>query len=634
VNGTLVGITAHASDADATHNGITYSLLDDAGGRFTIDSTSGVVSVADGSLLDRETAASHGIVVRATSADGSISTQGFVINIGDVDEFDTGAIDDTDSRANAVPENAANGSTVGITAFAADGDLTHSSITYTLDDNAGGRFAIDAATGMVTVADGSLLDHESAAAHAIVVRATSADGSFSTRSFVIGGPENEHAPVIGGDHTLRVDENTTAVTTIVATDADRPSQSLRYSIVGGADAAHFRIDAATGELRFVSAANNEAPTDAGHDNVYDLIVQASDGSRVATQAVAVQVGNVNEAPTGMGSEGGVVRATAHAGATVATVTAIDPDRGDAFRFTLLQDANGRFVIDETSGRIMLAGSGRFDTGHATTHQLVVRITDEAGMSIERKLTVTVMPADDNPVPLPTPLPEPEPAPAPAPSPVPEPGSVKPGHGLPYNNLPLDPPPPGAGEPPSDAGTGMGIEPATDTGRRHVGVAARLPGRATDGELALPGVSFALESAEQAGEDGALSDTLFGNLARLLAGLRGGSVQAEVDAPIDSLEDQARRSFDQVLSDPITVASTTFTAGFIWWLTRGGGLLTTALTAVPAWRHVDLLPVLAHPAEDEEEEEDDTLAAQHAADDSVVADLFEGTAARSPFRSSR
>jgi hypothetical protein len=151
---------------------------------------------------------------------------------------------------------------------------------------------------------------------------------------------------------------------------------------------------------------------------------------------------------------------------------------------------------------------------------------------------------------------------------------------------------------------------------------------------LPGVSFALQSTEPAGEDGALSDTLFGNLARLLAGLRGGSVQAEVDTPIDSLEDQARRSFDQVLSDPITVASTTFTAGFIWWLTRGGGLLTTALTAVPAWRHVDLLPVLAHPPEDEDEEEDDTLAARQAADDSVVADLFEGTAARSPFRSSR
>ena len=61
------------TDADATTNTVTYSLVDDAGGRFAINGSSGVVTVADGSLLDREAAASHDITVRATSADGSTS---------------------------------------------------------------------------------------------------------------------------------------------------------------------------------------------------------------------------------------------------------------------------------------------------------------------------------------------------------------------------------------------------------------------------------------------------------------------------------------------------------------------------------------------------------------------------------
>src|SRR6185503_7233957 len=87
-NGTVVGITALASDADATTNTITYTLDDDAGGRFAIDATTGVVTVADGTLLDREAAASHGIIVRATSADGSFSSQAFTINLNDLDEFD------------------------------------------------------------------------------------------------------------------------------------------------------------------------------------------------------------------------------------------------------------------------------------------------------------------------------------------------------------------------------------------------------------------------------------------------------------------------------------------------------------------------------------------------------------------
>ena len=43
------------------------------GGSRSIRST-GVVTVADGTLLDREAAASHNITVRATSSDGSFNT--------------------------------------------------------------------------------------------------------------------------------------------------------------------------------------------------------------------------------------------------------------------------------------------------------------------------------------------------------------------------------------------------------------------------------------------------------------------------------------------------------------------------------------------------------------------------------
>ncbi len=184
-NGTLVGVTAFASDADATTDAITYSLDDNAAGRFAIDANTGVVTVADGTLLDREAAASHEITVRATSADGSFSQQSYTIAINDVDEFDVTAISDTNAAANAVNENAANGTVVGVTAFASDADATTDAITYSLDDNAAGRFAIDASSGVVTVADGTQLNREAAASHDITVRATSADGSYSQQSYTI-----------------------------------------------------------------------------------------------------------------------------------------------------------------------------------------------------------------------------------------------------------------------------------------------------------------------------------------------------------------------------------------------------------------------------------------------------------------
>ena len=139
--GTVVGITASASDADATNNTITYTLQDNDGGRFAINSSTGVVTVAG--AIDREAdGASRNITVRATSADGSFTDQVLAIAINDLDEFDVGAVSDVDATANAVDENATVGTVVGITASASDADATDNTITYSLQDNDGGRFAI------------------------------------------------------------------------------------------------------------------------------------------------------------------------------------------------------------------------------------------------------------------------------------------------------------------------------------------------------------------------------------------------------------------------------------------------------------------------------------------------------------
>ncbi|WP_236235101.1 cadherin repeat domain-containing protein, partial [Pseudomonas tohonis] len=78
---------------------------------------------------------------------------------------------------NTVAENAANGSTVGLTVLGTDGDAGATITKYELTDNAGGRFAINATTGVVTVADGSKLDYETATSHNITVKVTSSDGS-------------------------------------------------------------------------------------------------------------------------------------------------------------------------------------------------------------------------------------------------------------------------------------------------------------------------------------------------------------------------------------------------------------------------------------------------------------------------
>ena len=80
--GTEVGITAFAEDLDAADS-VTYSLTNDAGGLFAINSNSGVVSV--NASLDYETSQQHTITVQALSTDQSTQSSDFTISIANVE---------------------------------------------------------------------------------------------------------------------------------------------------------------------------------------------------------------------------------------------------------------------------------------------------------------------------------------------------------------------------------------------------------------------------------------------------------------------------------------------------------------------------------------------------------------------
>ncbi|MBF9036894.1 hypothetical protein HKCCE2091_21900, partial [Rhodobacterales bacterium HKCCE2091] len=107
------------------------------------------------------------------------------------------------------------------------------------------------------------------------------------------GPNQD--PTISGPAAASVAEDTTAVATYGGSDPD--GDPLSFSIAGGADAALFAIDAATGALRFLAAPDFENPADQGGDNVYDVTVAVGDGRGGSdSQAVAVTVTDGPEAP--------------------------------------------------------------------------------------------------------------------------------------------------------------------------------------------------------------------------------------------------------------------------------------------------------------------------------------------------
>ncbi|MGY4622578.1 VCBS repeat-containing protein [Bradyrhizobium sp. USDA 4486] len=182
--GTVVGALS-AADPDASDTA-SFTLTNDAGGLFAI-AGGNLVTTAP---LDFEQAASHQVTVRATDAGGLFRETTFTIATTNVDEAPT----DISLSSAAVPQGAAVGTVVGALS-AVDPDAGDHS-TFSLVDNAGGQFGVDAGGNLIVA--GSL----TAGAEQIVVRATDSGGLTFDKTLTV--TVNSGALVVGtaGPDTL------------------------------------------------------------------------------------------------------------------------------------------------------------------------------------------------------------------------------------------------------------------------------------------------------------------------------------------------------------------------------------------------------------------------------------------------
>jgi hypothetical protein len=93
--------------------------------------------------------------------------------------------------------------------------------------------------------------------------------------------------------------------------------------------------------------------------------------------------------------------------------------------------------------------------------------------------------------------------------------------------------------------------------------------------------------------------------------------------LDSLRDTLREQEEIQTRGTVVLAagSLSMTLAYLLWLIRGGALVASALSALPAWRILDPLPVLARVSDDEDEEEvdeEDDQAIASFADEPVGA----------------
>ena len=344
-----------------------------------------------------ESDVAYDIQMRAVSAqgDGAWSSTATETPSSDAPYFVEGA-----ATTRSVDENATAGTPVGSPVTARDPSIPAETLTYTLSGADAGSFDIGSTTGQLSVATGATLDHETTPSLAVIVTATdpvttddpTADADSIAVTITV--EDVDESPTLTGETSIEYAENgLLPVATYTATDPEG-EQSLTWSL-SGTDSGDLTIS--NGVLSFNAAPDYEQPADAGGNNVYEVTVEASDGTtNPATLDVTVSVTNVDEVHTL--TELFRVASYAENGTdSVAEYSVTDPE-GVSPMWSLAGTDRGDFTISD--GVLHFANTPDYerpaDAGSNNVYAVTVQAT--AGEhTVEQAVTVRVTPVDEPPV---------------------------------------------------------------------------------------------------------------------------------------------------------------------------------------------------------------------------------------------
>jgi hypothetical protein len=390
------------NDNDPDGNPINYTITGgNSTGIFSINSATGVVSIATGKELDFETSTSHALKIQAT--DGAIATTGTVtINVTNINDNAPAIANDNPT----VAENAAAGSTVlniNDDNTGTDNDLDGEALNYSITaGNDAGLFSISAATGVISIAAGKTLDFETATSHILTVQASDGANIDNASITVAVTNINDNAPAIANASTS-VDEDKPAGFSIINindsttdNDTDADGNAITYSITSGNADAIFAINGASGLITIAAGKSLDFGTASSHS----LTILATDGTNTDTATIQVNVGNTDVNAPSIVNASPSVAENAAAGTTIVDIndsnTGNDTDNdGEALTYSITagNDA-GLFSINTTSGVLSIAGGKTLDFETATSHTLTVQASDGSNTD-NATITISVTNINDN-----------------------------------------------------------------------------------------------------------------------------------------------------------------------------------------------------------------------------------------------
>ena len=402
---TDITLSNNTVDENKTANTVvgTLSAIDsDVGDTFTFSLECTVAGAEDGSfnilgadlrtsmVFDFETKSAYNICVRVADQGGLTLDKNFVISVNDLVENNPPT--DITLSSTTVDENQPVGTVVG-TLGAIDpdtGDTFTFSLACTVPSADDSSFNINGAD----LRTSDVFDFETKSAYNICVRVADQGGLFFDKNFVVTVNNVNETPTGIALSNNTVDENqpvNTLVGTLTATDPDAGATfTFRLACaVAGVDDSSFNISGIN--LRTSAVFDFETKSS------YNICVRATDqGGLTFDKNFAITVNDLveNNPPTDISLSNNMVDENQPLDTVVGTLSAVDPDAGDTFTFSLACTLAG---VDDGSFNILgtdLRTSAVFDFETKSSYNICVRVTDQGGLTFEKNFVISVNNVDE------------------------------------------------------------------------------------------------------------------------------------------------------------------------------------------------------------------------------------------------
>lgn len=384
-----------ARDIDKPAQTLTYAIVGgNTSGAFVIDSSTGVITVANPAAVDAEVNPFFNLTIQV-SDDGvppMTSQAQLIVNVGNINDPPVIA-----NQSVLLPENSPVGTVV---ASANATDPEGQALTYAItagNATAGGNvqnvFAINPTTGVITVADPLGLDWENQPPFNLTVTVTdSGNPALSSSANISVTLTNVNDPPRLYDGFITRSENMAQGTLvldykIVAKDQDA-GQTLTFAIIGGNTGNAFAIDPTTGLI----TVNNPAAVDFETNPVFNLTMQVTDNGApplTSTANLRITLTNLNDAPV-VQSRAFLIPENGPQNAFIGFVTATDGDAGQTLTYAITAgNTNNAFSINPATGELRINNPAAMDFETNPFFNLTVTATDNGNPAASGSGTITV-----------------------------------------------------------------------------------------------------------------------------------------------------------------------------------------------------------------------------------------------------